>query len=67
MAGVFAFAIFAHEDPVDAFSRIDCSQRGLDTREGFDGADIGVELHGTADGEEEAPERDVVGHVWSAY
>ena len=63
LPGVFAFAIFADENPVDAFGWVDSGEWGLDAGKGANGANIGVELHRTADGEEEAPEGDVVGDI----
>jgi len=62
VAGVFPLGVFTHDDPVEFFSVfLAGGERGGDAVEDAGGADIGVLLEGLANGEAEAPERDVVG------
>lgn len=64
LAGVLAFRVLADEHPVDfpggfdlAFCAGECAY----------GANVGVELEGATQGEEEAPKRDVVWDFRVAY
>ena len=49
LAGVFAFCVFADDEPVERFSTA-VSERGLGAAEDPGGADVGVLLEGLADG-----------------
>ena len=67
LARVLALGVLAHEQPVD---RNGLAGLGVGPQvrrrpgKGPHGADVGVELQGSAQREEEAPERDVVRDVW---
>lgn len=63
LPGILPFGVLAHEEPVYVAGE-GVREGGFGSRKGADGADIGVELEGRADCEEEAPEGDVVGDVW---
>ena len=62
MTGILAFGVLAHEKPVDVVV-LAIAETRASAGEGADGPDVGVELQWTSDGEEEAPEGDVVGYV----
>ena len=62
VAGVFPLGVFADDDPVELASIfLAGGEGGGDAVEDAGGTDIGVLLEGLADGEAEAPERNVVG------
>jgi len=63
LAGVFTFGVLAHKQPVDVLGA-GAGEGRFGAGNGADRADVGVELEGRAGGEEEAPERDVVGNIW---
>lgn len=64
LAGVLAFGVLADEHPVDLLG---CVEFAFCAGEGAHGADVGVELEGAAEGEQQAPEGDVVWDVGVAY
>ena len=62
VAGVFALAVFAHDDPVEfLWVLLAGRQGGGDPAQDSCWADVGVLLEGLADCETQAPEGDVVG------
>ena len=61
-AGIFAFRVFADDDPVE-FLAVHVAQRAGDAGQDAGRADIGVLIERLADREPQAPQRDVVGHV----
>ncbi len=63
--GIFALGILADDDPVELRPG-DVAQRRGDARQDAGRAHIGVLVEGLADGEPQAPERDVVGNVGMA-
>ena len=62
LARIFALGILAHDDPIKVFCR-NIPQRPGDAGQDARRAHIGVLIEALADGEPQAPERDVVGHV----
>ncbi len=62
VAGIFALAVLAHDDPVDAAGR-DGAKRRLDPRQEPRRAHIGVLVEALADGEAQAPQGQVVGQI----
>lgn len=64
LTSVFAFAIFADDYPVERARRTVFEGRG-NAAKNFGGANVGVLLEGLADCEAQAPERNVVGHVYA--
>lgn len=53
LTGVLAFGVLADEHPVDLPG---CVEFAFCSWESADGADVGVELKGPAEGEQQAPE-----------
>ena len=64
-AGILAFRVLAHDHPVELRAG-DGPQRAGDARQDAGRAHVGVLVEGLADGEPQAPQRDVVGHVGRA-
>ena len=64
LAGVFAFGVFADDDPVEV-ARVGVAEGGGDAAQDFGGAEVGVLLQRLADGEAEGPERYVVWDICS--
>ena len=65
LAGIFAFGILANDHPVKILGR-NAAQRAFDSRQDAGRADIGILIEGLADGEAQAPERQVIRHVGRA-
>ena len=65
LAGVFAFAVFTDDDPVEVAGAAVLEGRDCAPKDAG-GADISVLLEGLADGKAEAPEGDVVWDVCSS-
>ncbi|MNV29147.1 hypothetical protein D3C71_1203620 [compost metagenome] len=61
-ARVFAFGVFAHDDPVQVLGRA-ALERRVDARQDARGPHVGVLIEPLTDLEAQAPERDVVGDV----
>ena len=64
-AGIFAFRVLAHDHPVELRAG-DVAQRAGDAGQDARRAHVGVLVERLADGEPQAPQRDVVGHVGRA-
>ena len=62
---VLAFAVLPDNHPVQV-SGLAIAQRGLRTREDPSGPDVSVLLEGLADGEAQAPERDMIGDIYQS-
>ena len=62
LAGILAFRVLAHDHPVQLLGR-DIAQRAGDSGQDAGRADVGVLVERLADGEAQAPERNVIGHV----
>ncbi len=65
LAGIFAFGILADDDPVEIVGR-NARQRAPDAGQDAGRADIGILVEGLADGEAQAPERQMIGHIGRA-
>src|SRR5260221_6862830 len=59
-AGVFAFGVLAHDDPVDAVSVF---HGAAHARQHARGSHVGVLIEALADRQAQSPERDMVGHI----
>ncbi len=66
IAGIFAFGVLAHDDPVE-IPRADPRQRRGDARQDLGRAHVGILVEALADRQAQAPERHVVGHVGRAH
>lgn len=64
LAGVLTFGVLADEHPVDLLG---CVEFAFCSWEGADRADVGIELEGAAEGEQQAPEGDMVWDVGVAH
>src|SRR5207245_2434697 len=64
MAGVLAFAVLAHDDPVDALAR---AQRTRHSGQHARGAYVRVLIEALADGQAQPPERDVVRDLLASH
>ena len=64
--GVFALVILAHDDKID-LARSKILYRGLDPRKQAHRPDVGVLLELAANRNQQAPQRDVIGHARVAY
>ena len=62
VAGVFAFAILPHDDPVEIVRAAFCKRRS-NTPQDTGRTDVDVLVKRIADGKDEAPERDVIGDI----
>lgn len=65
LAGIFTVRIFTHDHPVEILGG-DARERAHDAWQNAGGADIGILVEGLADREAQAPQRHVVGNVWSS-
>jgi hypothetical protein len=64
VAGVFALAVLANDDPVKIFLAA-VAEGGGGASQDSGGAHVGILLEGLAEGEAEAPEGDVVWDIYS--
>ena len=67
MTGIFAFRVFAHDDPVELLARIDVAQRTPDSGQDARRPDVSVLVERLADREAQAPQRDVVRDIGRAH
>jgi hypothetical protein len=64
-AGIFAFGVLAHDDPVE-IADADIAQGRGHARQNLGRTDIGVLIKALADRQAKAPQRDVVGDIGRA-
>ncbi len=64
--GVLALVVLAHDVEIDV-AGLAVLERRLDAGEQLDGTQIDVLVETAPDRDEEAPERDVIGHAWKAH